>query len=231
MGSRMVVATPKSKVEAGADQCVVAIPPDSDAVKSPGSVSKEKAELEEGDPGNRIVQRRQSLRIQTKQREKEQLAQKKKEQMAQHRADLLDVEENGRAKKRVKVRRRVAAESVENGNETAPKEEGQQLATSIGEEKDNAAGEKSDYVKVKETLCERLLSGRLKDENGAMADGANVLNVAEKSDHAKVKVTLRLFNKHYLHFVQVSCSLHSSKFSITSFSAVLCYARRKWLIY
>ncbi|XP_044466136.1 histone-lysine N-methyltransferase, H3 lysine-9 specific SUVH4-like isoform X2 [Mangifera indica] len=31
----------------------------------------------------------------------------------------------------------------------------------------------------------------------------NAVNLAEKSDHAKVKETLRLFNKHYLHFVQV----------------------------
>lgn len=33
-------------------------------------------------------------------------------------------------------------------------------------------------------------------------DGTNAPNVAEKSAHMKVKETIRLFNKHYLHFVQ-----------------------------
>ncbi|KAK4803842.1 hypothetical protein SAY86_003659 [Trapa natans] len=197
-----VDATPKSKAVAGAGQCAAAVPTVSDAVRSPGRVSRKKVEQEESDPGSRPVLRRQSLRIQTKQKQKEQLAQRKKELAVERRAELLDVEQNGRAKKRVKVRKRVASETVENGKMAAPKEELKGVAASLGEEKSNASDEKSDYVKVKETLCELLLSGRTKDENGASADGADRLNAAEKSHHAKVKETLRLFNKHYLHFVE-----------------------------
>lgn len=37
----------------------------------------------------------------------------------------------------------------------------------------------------------------------------------EKSDHAKVKETLRLFNKYYLHFVQVSVVTFCSSFRFT----------------
>lgn len=33
--------------------------------------------------------------------------------------------------------------------------------------------------------------------------GPSATNLVGKSDHAKIKDTLRLFNKHYLHFVQV----------------------------
>lgn len=38
----------------------------------------------------------------------------------------------------------------------------------------------------------------------AVENGPTSLNLEGKSDHAKVKETLRLFNKHYLNFVQVS---------------------------
>lgn len=60
--------------------------------------------------------------------------------------------------------------------------------------------EKSAYVRFKERLMNNRSRG---GENGAVGDG-NPGNVVEKSAHAKVKETLRMFNKYYLHYVQVS---------------------------
>lgn len=224
---KRVGSNPTSKAEAGGEQCVAAVPPDSDAFNSPGRVNEEKAEQEEVSPGKRPGQRRQSARIQTIQREKELLAQRERERLAEREkkrllqcpAELLGEEENGRAKKRVKVRRRVVTDCVENGSNAVPDEEQRQPDASAGEEKDNAAGEKSDYVKVKETLFERLLVGRVEDENEAPAGGANLPNGTQKSDYAMVKETLRLFNKHYLHFVQVCLSMHISNLFVTSLCA------------
>lgn len=216
-----VDSTPKGKAGEGADQCEVVVPIDSDAVKSPEDESKEKDEREESDPASRPGRRRRSSRIQTKQRAE-------KELLAKRRAELLDEEEEGRVKKRVNVRKRVAVDV----NEAVPKEDKQTLSESTDGERDNAACGKSDYVKTKETLCERVLGGSLEVENGAPSSGADVPHVAEKSDYAKVKETLRSFNKHYLHFVQVNCYKPSSNifFSVTSFCADSSCVHLEWLI-
>ncbi|KAK4747702.1 hypothetical protein SAY87_014288 [Trapa incisa] len=189
-----VNSTPKGTAGGGVDQCNLAAPLDSDAVKSPGNKIKEKDELEESDAARRPDQRRRSSRIQTLQRAE-------KELLAKRKMEASDAQEEGPVKKRVNVGRRVAVNAAEDVTEAAPKEK-QTLTESAAGEGDNAASGKSDYVKIKETLCERVLGRSLEVGNGSTSVVAGIPHVAEKSDHAKVKETLRLFNTHYLHFVQ-----------------------------
>lgn len=65
-------------------------------------------------------------------------------------------------------------------------------------------------------------------KNESESVNGNAVNLAEKSDHAKVKETLRLFNKHYLHFVQVSFTIPNSiyNFGLVWFLTLVPYACR-----
>ncbi|KAK6928600.1 SET domain [Dillenia turbinata] len=64
---------------------------------------------------------------------------------------------------------------------------------------------KKNPVVTEEKPVSQTVSVAASDSNGVNGgcDGVPLANGVEKSDHARVKDTLRLFNKHYLHFVQV----------------------------
>lgn len=55
----------------------------------------------------------------------------------------------------------------------------------------------------------------LEAENRAVSENGTA-STLEKSDYAKVKETLRVFNKHYLHFVQVSLFSFLIRLSVCS---------------
>ena len=129
-------------------------------------------------------QRRTSARIQLKQ-----LAEKK-ELLARQRVEVLDEPEsaskrkktNGQVKSKRNTTPSVAEEVVEDKAVAVP------VSNDVTKSKDGDASEPLE-------LCASEKS-RTGDEGGSA-------NIVEKSDHAKVKETLRLFNKYYLHFVQV----------------------------
>lgn len=52
-------------------------------------------------------------------------------------------------------------------------------------------------------VADKPVNRSLEAENTAVTENGTA-SIFEKSDYAKVKDTLRVFNKHYLHFVQVS---------------------------
>lgn len=138
-------------------------------------VKKESPKGKTGDEGNQ--KRRESARIKTKQRES-------KELLVRKRVELLDGndEGSGRKTRANAFRRRVNVENVE--EETLIEKmavDEQEKSCGVSASKNAAA----DNVAV------------------SASEKAAVPSVADKSAHAKVKETIRLFNKHYLHFVQV----------------------------
>lgn len=108
-----------------------------------------------------------------------------KELLVRKRVEILDEQDEVNCRKRaanVYARRRVNVENV-------------------GEEK-----------KIVIKSGGEVVNGDFEGKNEVVADSAISTGtgiVAEKSAHLKVKDTLRLFNKHYLHFVQV-CSLKNN---------------------
>lgn len=109
---------------------------------------------------------------------KEELIVAEKEILAQRRVELLDEERKMMKKVSPLKRRRVDAESVQT-------------------EEENGAVIRPESAK-KENVAKADDSVKAENESVSL-----VGNVGEKSDYAKVKETLRVFNKHYLYFVQV----------------------------
>ena len=104
---------------------------------------------------------------------------KQRELLVRRRVELLNDREQGATKKRTPS----SSSSSSNAKSSAPKEPGEQTLNGVSDTHDQPMN----------------LGLKQSDENGLTP-----LSLAGKSDHAKVKETLRLFNKHYLHFVQVS---------------------------
>lgn len=133
------------------------------------------------------AERRVSARIQEKQREE-------KLRLVKRRVELLDDTEGGSDGKKkqnnISSRKRRKEEDSENVEE----------------------GEK---VPVQTTKCE---SESVNGNAVNLADKSDhAVKLAEKSDHAKVKETLRLFNKHYLHFVQVGFTISNTIYNFVLF--------------
>lgn len=138
------------------------------------------------------AQRRVSARIQEKQREEKQREEKLR--LVKRRVDLLTDEiigNNGAA--------------VDDGDV-----DDEEKSTINAFSKSNKRGRKvkdaENVEKEEEVEEEKLEKGKVSVEStssGAELVDGNVVNFAEKSDHAKVKETLRLFNKYYLQGVQV----------------------------
>lgn len=137
------------------------------------------------------AQRRVSARIQEKQREEKQREEKLR--LVKRRVDLLTDEiigNNGAA--------------VDDGDV-----DDEEKSTINAFSKSNKRGRKvkdaENVEKEEEVEEEKLEKGKVSVEStssGAELVDGNVVNFAEKSDHAKVKETLRLFNKYYLQGVQ-----------------------------
>ncbi|KAL5793502.1 hypothetical protein ACOSP7_002096 [Xanthoceras sorbifolium] len=122
-------------------------------------------------------QRRVSARIQEKQEEKRRLIKR--------RVELLgDVVEGGA------------------GNEKENNVYSRKRRKSVVDSKkeDDSDSKKEDDSKNKEEQKE--IPAQTTSPSGLELPNGSVVNVVEKSDSAKVKETLRLFNKHYLHLVQ-----------------------------
>ena len=128
------------------------------------------------------MQRRRSCRIQVKLKEE-------KELLVRRRVELLDdPDEAGHGKKTGKGGKRSRKdETVANEEMVAKKQRVNEVLKS----------EESPRAKVGLISKIAVLEERVDSENGGSS-------LVEKSDSLKVKETLRLFNKHYLHFVQVS---------------------------
>lgn len=97
-----------------------------------------------------------------------------KELLVRRRVDLLEKEE----KPEPKVRRRV--ENAANGAESCEISKSKEMKDEV-----NTVNDAS-----------------LPVANGGVSTNLGAANTTEKSSHARVKDTIRLFNKHYLHFVQ-----------------------------
>ncbi|XP_030539455.2 histone-lysine N-methyltransferase, H3 lysine-9 specific SUVH4 [Rhodamnia argentea] len=129
------------------------------------------------------TQRRCSARIQTKQRAE-------KELLVRRRVELLD---NGDGVTSTGKRRNVGGRG-KSGGESAGKE---------GPEVEESEVEAVGGAEIVGISVEPASAGSgVQRESQVAAGGDNVAPMVEKSDFAKVKETLRLFNKHYLHFVQ-----------------------------
>lgn len=170
-------ATPEEKVKSNKE--------DTRGRKNAKPAASPKGDVEQPSPS---PQRRTSARIQVKQ-----LAEKKKELLVRQRVELLN--EPDSASKRKKTNSRVKSKrdtvSVEEDKDEVVEDKAVSvpvISNDVSKPKDGDASES-----VEMCAPEKSKTG---DENGPA-------NVVEKSDHAKVKETLRLFNKHYLHFVQV----------------------------
>ncbi|XP_065866883.1 histone-lysine N-methyltransferase, H3 lysine-9 specific SUVH4-like [Euphorbia lathyris] len=124
--------------------------------------------------------RRVSARLQAnRQRAEVVLVRKRaaKEKLVRKRVELLD-EKDAQSKKVCPRRVHEYAEVVEENK--------------VGEVVGSSEGRAADEVVI----------GNLGAQNGGVGGQGGLGAVAEKSVHARVKETLRLFNKHYLHFVQ-----------------------------
>lgn len=138
------------------------------------------------------AQRRVSARIQEKQREEKQREEKLR--LVKRRVDLLTdeiIDNNGAA--------------VDDGEVD---DEKKSTINAFG--KSNKRGRKVKHaqnVKTEEEVeDEKFEKGKVSVEttsSGAELVNGNAVNFVEKSDHAKVKETLRFFNKYYLQGVQV----------------------------
>ena len=138
-----------------------------------------KGDAEEPSPS---PQRRTSARIQIKQ-----LAEK--ELLVRQRVEILDETDSPskRKKKNGPVRSKRNTKSKDKAVAVP-------VSNDVTKSKDGGASEPMEVCAL---------------EKSTAADEGGPANVVEKSDHAKVKETLRLFNKYYLHFVQV-CRLEMS---------------------
>lgn len=137
------------------------------------------------------AQRRVSARIQEKQREEKQREEKLR--LVKRRVDLLTDEiigNNGAA--------------VDDGD-VDDEEKSTINAFSKSNKRGRRVKDAENVEKEEEVEEEKLEKGKVSVEStssGAELVDGNVVNFAEKSDHAKVKETLRLFNKYYLQGVQ-----------------------------
>lgn len=139
---------------------------------------------------NGQAERRVSARIQEKQRED-------KLRLVKRRVELLDdikeASDDNKKQKNISSRNRRKAKDSQNVVE-------------------------GDKVPVKTTKCES------ESVNGNAVNSAEktdkAVSLSEKSDHAKVKETLRLFNKHYLHFVQVGFTISNTTDDLVLFCSV-----------
>ncbi|XP_023530817.1 histone-lysine N-methyltransferase, H3 lysine-9 specific SUVH4-like isoform X3 [Cucurbita pepo subsp. pepo] len=131
-----------------------------------------KGDAEEPSPS---PQRRTSARIQIKQ-----LAEK--ELLVRQRVEILDETDSPskRKKKNGPVRSKRNTKSKDKAVAVP-------VSNDVTKSKDGGASEPMEVCAL---------------EKSTAADEGGPANVVEKSDHAKVKETLRLFNKYYLHFVQ-----------------------------
>ncbi|WRX21711.1 SET domain - like 10 [Theobroma cacao] len=95
--------------------------------------------------------------------------------------EVLDPEEDGgRSRKKANVEReKLNLKDAQNGSPKLPETE----------------------PKINEKVA-KMVERAAKIAEGLDTTNANAPNVVEKSAHIKVKETIRLFNKHYLHFVQ-----------------------------
>ncbi|XP_022928432.1 histone-lysine N-methyltransferase, H3 lysine-9 specific SUVH4-like isoform X3 [Cucurbita moschata] len=136
-----------------------------------------KGDAEEPSPS---PQRRTSARIQIKQ-----LADK--ELLVRQRVEILDETDSPskRKKKNGPVRSKRNTKSKDKAVED--KAVAVPVSNDVTKSKDGGASEPMEVCAL---------------EKSTTADEGGPANVVEKSDHAKVKETLRLFNKYYLHFVQ-----------------------------
>lgn len=131
------------------------------------------------------------MRIQTKQRAE-------KELLVRRRVELLDKSDEAPAagkRRNVGGRQRSGGESARAEKE-APK---------VEESAPAAAAEEAVGGRESGGGCVELVENagsEVERKSQVAGGGDNVATVGEKSDFAKVKETLRLFNKHYLHFVQ-----------------------------
>lgn len=150
------------------------------------------------------AQRRVSARIQEKQREEKQREEKLR--LVKRRVNLLTDEiigNNGAA--------------VDDGDV-----DDVEKSTINAFSKSNKRGRKvkdaENVEREEEVEEEKLEKGKVSVEStssGAELVDGNVVNFAEKSDHAKVKETLRLFNKYYLQGVQVCRFILANRYNNT----------------
>lgn len=128
--------------------------------------------------------RRTSARIQIKL-----LAEK--EQLVRQRVELLDKPDSASKRKKTNDQVRSRRNAVSDGGKTAE-----------DNDNDNVVSVSKDVTKHKDDNASEPREMCSPEKSKALVDGAPA-SLVEKSDHVKVKETLRLFNKHYLHFVQV----------------------------
>ncbi|KAL5581470.1 hypothetical protein UlMin_013912 [Ulmus minor] len=104
-----------------------------------------------------------------------------------------------RAERELRVRRR-----VELLDDAGKGDGGGEGKSENGSSKRKFGEENGEVEAVEESQDEGLGSEKGDEPNnpGSSGGGSSSANVAEKSDYAKVKETLRLFNKHYLRLVQ-----------------------------
>ncbi|KAF5735865.1 histone-lysine N-methyltransferase H3 lysine-9 specific SUVH4 isoform X3 [Tripterygium wilfordii] len=123
---------------------------------------------------------------------------KNKSMKGQERRLSLRIQEKHRAEKELLVRRRVELLGDEDLHEVS----GSTKSTITYSRKKSNRGNARE-----EALDEKIIVGEAfrKDQSPVKSEvlsESKVASVPEKSAHATVKETLRLFNKHYLHFVQ-----------------------------
>jgi len=142
-------------------------------------------------------QRRSSSRIQAKQKEVEeiQLRRKEEELVEKEKSGEVEVEVSPvKSKKRVRrspSRESVVKEVVEEKETTEKKKEEVVVEGKPTKKKKSASDEKRELMEV---WNEKMVA-ETENAGGALSD---------KSSTAKVKETIRTFNKHYLHLVQVN---------------------------
>ncbi|XP_022989602.1 histone-lysine N-methyltransferase, H3 lysine-9 specific SUVH4-like isoform X3 [Cucurbita maxima] len=111
------------------------------------------------------------------------------------------------AEKELLVRQRVELPDETDSPSKRTKKNGPLRSKRNTKSKDKAVEDKAVAVPVSNDVTNSKDGGASEPEVCALeksttADEGGLANVVEKSDHAKVKETLRLFNKYYLHFVQ-----------------------------
>ncbi|KAI4348385.1 hypothetical protein L6164_009114 [Bauhinia variegata] len=178
------IVTGELKAEVADDSQHLMVSTDCKAEKSPRIVSKygrkgiKTEQKQPKEPEESSMQRRASARIQAKQKAD-------KELLVRRRVELLDEQDDG-------------------GNETKSRSKRSRVTENVVKE-EVVEEEKRDITAPKSKLDESTkLESKAKvkgsEENVDSKNGGG--NLVEKSDTLKVKQTLRLFNKHYLHLVQ-----------------------------
>jgi len=142
-------------------------------------------------------QRRSSSRIQAKQKEVEEIQLRRKAEglEAEEKSDEVEVSP---VKSRKRVRRSpsretVVKEVVEEKETTEKKKEEVGVEGKPTKKKKSASDEKRELMEV----WNEKMAAETENTGGALSD---------KNSTAKVKETIRTFNKHYLHLVQVKVS-------------------------